>query len=160
MHEWSYIKTGLLGETQEGPIGEQEFKRIAHNGEIKLSTRVLSPTRTKNRWLLVENIPALAEVVESGIQERNGKKQKTAEARKAEKQESARARIEDRKEQIQAKEIDRRNWLSDQRTHGELLEQILKNVRTIATYVAVTFWLWIILSVIGCMAIMDNQSRF
>ena len=160
MHEWSYIKTGLLGETQEGPIGEQEFKRIAYNGEIKLSSRVLSPTRTKNRWLLVENIPALAEVVESGIQERNAKKQETAEARKAEKQQSARAQIEAKKEQLQSKEIGRTNWLSDQRTHGELLEQILKSVKTITNYVAAAFWIWIILSVIGCMVIMDNQSKF
>ena len=160
MHEWSYIKTGLLGETQEGPIGEQEFKRIAYNGEIKLSSRVLSPTRTKNRWLLVENIPALAEVVESGIQERNAEKQKIAESRKAEKQESDRARIEAINKQIQSNEIGRTNWLSDQRTHGELLEQILKSIRTIATYVAITFWLWIILSVIGCMVIMDSQSKF
>ena len=58
-----------------------------------------------------------------------------------------------------AKERDRKNqanqlreYLDNQSEHGELLKRIARSVSTVAAYVSISFWLWIILSIVSCAA--------
>ena len=65
-HYWFYMKDSLFGENKEGPIDERTFVKLAKQGGLSKSTQVLSPTRTKNQWLTVGHIPALAAKVKEG----------------------------------------------------------------------------------------------
>ena len=76
-HHWHYVKSGMLGDSQEGPVQELEIKELAFAGKIKLSTQVMSPTRTKGQWTTAKAIPALARIVNQG--EINRKEQKAEE---------------------------------------------------------------------------------
>lgn len=61
MHQWYYIKAGMLDEQQIGPIDETELVSLIDKGKIGFKTRVSSPTRTKNAWMLAGSLPSIAQ---------------------------------------------------------------------------------------------------
>ena len=46
---------------------ESKLARLAKSGEIKKNTLVISPTRTKNRWIEAKDFPALAKMIEDAL---------------------------------------------------------------------------------------------
>lgn len=57
-HQWSYKQSDI--EHTTGPISEPELVQRLKDGSINHGSLVMSPTRTKGKWVLASKIPALA----------------------------------------------------------------------------------------------------
>ncbi|MFK7768180.1 MAG: DUF4328 domain-containing protein [Mariniblastus sp.] len=60
-HEWTYKQQG--SESEMGPVAEAQFVALVKNGTIVGSTLVRSSTRTKNKWIAVNRIPAVTKFI-------------------------------------------------------------------------------------------------
>ena len=86
-HVWSYVAETMLGTSENrGPIPEGELMALAKAGKLKRDTLVSSPTRTKDGWHSLSQIPAFLRMLEEGEQQRKAEKEQQAAARIAEQQ--------------------------------------------------------------------------
>ena len=78
-HQWTYMKKGMIEDTQIGPIEEKQFLTEVRSGEISLDTLVLSDTRTKGKWYKLSQIPGCVKIHEEGVNEREEVKRQARE---------------------------------------------------------------------------------
>lgn len=88
-HLWYYMKSGMLGETQEGPLAEPAFLELAKTGELEANTKISCPTRTKGQWILAQTIPSLMAKINEGKLNRESENNQLAKEKKAKKTEIA-----------------------------------------------------------------------
>lgn len=60
-HEWAYKQQD--SDTETGPVTETQMVALVKNGTITGSTLVRSSTRTKDKWIAVKRIPAVAKFI-------------------------------------------------------------------------------------------------
>ena len=96
-----------MGESQLGPISNEEMHKLALNGDLSRSTKLMSPTNTKGKWTTLEHVPALLSALEKGASKRKEEalKKKSEEnvARLKKKAEDKAARAKRKAEQVQQK---------------------------------------------------------
>ncbi len=180
MHQWSYFKSGLMGDTQVGPVSEKRFAIAVRNGEIKRATKVHSLTRTDGQWVLAESVPTIVSMrkqnrtaSEQGDRDRVKKKQATkmnrnaaktsrdatkATKRKAKEESKKAARLElQKRKNDQAQQ--HADYLSSPRAQGEMLESIRDTLWKISSNISVICIILVILtilSVISCAVTMGQ----
>ena len=81
MSEWYYRKQGLLDESTEGPITDNDFLQLTFDGKLKLDTLVTHPRHTKAQWVKLGQIPAAKERLEAGEAERHAMKEREKEVK-------------------------------------------------------------------------------
>ncbi len=81
-HVWHYLKSGMMGESEEGPFAEKEFIQLLKSGTIKETTAVFSPSRTRGKWIKAGSIKSLANTIKTGTAKREATKQAQAEESK------------------------------------------------------------------------------
>ena len=73
-HHWNYYKNGFLGEELFENIIESQFKKLIKAGGISPKMKVMSPTRTKGKWIYLSAIPKFNEIYADGLREREEEK--------------------------------------------------------------------------------------
>lgn len=84
MHQWFYMKSGLIGDEQAGPFAESEFIQLIQAGGIGRKSLICSPTRTSGNWIAVDSHPKLLEIWQAGQSQRELAKTQQAAQRQAE----------------------------------------------------------------------------
>lgn len=57
---WFYMRATFFNPVEEGPLTYRQLLQIAKMGEMSLDTKLRSPTRTKNQWIVARNVKDLA----------------------------------------------------------------------------------------------------
>lgn len=83
MSGWIYIKSGIVSDSQIGPLSDADLLRLAYNGEISLETNLTHPVNTKGRWVQAGQIQGIKKKIEEGKSERAAKKEQEKSARDA-----------------------------------------------------------------------------
>ena len=68
-HQWTIQHQGMLASDPVGPIPEAKLVRMAKAGEIKNNTLVVSPSRTKNKWVEAKSFAPLAKMIAEASQQ-------------------------------------------------------------------------------------------
>ena len=69
-HQWYYRTDCTQDADQVGPIIERDFLRKIEAGNISPELFVMSPTRSKNVWYRMKQVPALMKVWDRGVAQR------------------------------------------------------------------------------------------
>lgn len=104
-HVWFFQKSTLMNVVDEGPFTDQQMYQLAKEGKLTLKTAIRSPTRTKNQWISLKQVPALVVAINEGGAEAAATKQREAEERNrllAEAEENARRQKEEKKAAVKA----------------------------------------------------------
>jgi len=75
-HTWIYVGSGSAKEETVGPISEAELVKLVRSGKLQLDTRVASQTRTKGKWLKLQQISNFVKIHEEGQSERQAASEK------------------------------------------------------------------------------------
>lgn len=94
MSGWYYVKSGLVEDTNVGPISDSAFLEMAYSGELKASTLVLHQANTKGQWVQVSQIPAARKKIEQGLEDRRLAKEQKAQEKVAAKEAQKQAAIQ------------------------------------------------------------------
>ena len=71
MSGWYYIKPGrFLVDKTIGPIEDSQFLTLAHQGRLKVDTRVSHEKHTSGQWVALVQIPAAKNCLTKGAEER------------------------------------------------------------------------------------------
>lgn len=84
MHQWFYVKPGIVGDEQIGPLTEQDFLALVQSGGIGPKSLICSPSRTNGNWMAVEGHAKLLEIWRAGQSQRELAKSQQAAQRQAE----------------------------------------------------------------------------
>jgi hypothetical protein len=100
MTGWYYIKKGIFDDTIEGPLDNAGIARLAFDGKLKSSAKVMHEQHTQGGWVEVSRVPGLLAKIEEGKQSRVAH----AESQKQEKQAARQAAREEAQQRKQERE--------------------------------------------------------
>ncbi len=102
MSVWFYMKSGILEDSQMGPVADSTFLELAYDGTLKPKTIVCSPVHTKGQWVQLSQIPAARIKYEQGIEDRKKQKEQQSQDRQIAKAEAKQATIQEASERQHA----------------------------------------------------------
>jgi len=108
-HIWFYQRQTMLNPVEEGPFDEKQMLQLAKAGTFSLGTAIRSPTRTKNQWMKLEQVSALALVVNQAKIDEDAKKRAAADEKRARKEELAAAKQLAKAEAEKARALERQS---------------------------------------------------
>ena len=94
MSGWYYRKQGMIEDTNEGPLTDQQFLQLAFDATINAKTLVVHPKHTKGQWVAAGAIPAAQQRFAEGERARASAKAEHDAAREQQRQEAARRKAE------------------------------------------------------------------
>ena len=101
MSGWFYRKSGMVEDTNVGPLSDADFLQLAFEGKIALNTFVVHPSHTKGQWVAMEKIPAARSKHEEGERQRQA-----AKVEKQRQQEQARQELQARREEAKRRAVE------------------------------------------------------
>lgn len=86
---WTYRKSGLLGESTEGPVTDAGMMDLCHSAKISRATLVAHPKHTNGQWIEAGSIPNFVVKFEAGEKEREAEKQRLKSEKDAQRAQAA-----------------------------------------------------------------------
>lgn len=94
--QWYWMKSGMIGDSQEGPVTDRQLMELARQGKVKPETQISSPQKTKGQWIPASRIAALVKAYDDARQEEENQRAIIAEQKQQAKATQVAARQEEK----------------------------------------------------------------